>query len=154
MIGAMASFAALVAAAAVQVVHDPAAERPVPAGHVRAAAGAVVAIAIDETVSSKTSAIDQGFVIRLAEPILVDGTVAVPAGIAGKGQVIHAAKARAMGKAGELTLAARSIDCGATAIALRGFRLSGKGDDKAGIILPGRSPQQLARLLPACSLRR
>ena len=139
MIGAMVPLAALMAAVALQATDGSVAETPVPAGHVRIAAGTVVTVAIDETISSKTGAIDQLIAIRLAEPITVDGQVAVPAGVAGKGQVIHAAKARAMGKAGELTLAARTIDCGATPIALRGFRLGGKGDDKTGIIMAGQA---------------
>ena len=93
MIGAMASFAALVAAAASQVADDPV--TPVPAGHIRIAAGTIVTVAIDETISSKTGAIDQMIAIRLAEPILVDGRGGVPARVVGQGQVLHAAQARA-----------------------------------------------------------
>lgn len=141
MIGAWVSLAALMTAGWSQAADDPGAPAalPVPAGHVRIAAGTVVTVAVAETISSKTGAIDQMFAIRLAEPIVIDGKVAVPAGVTGKGQVIHAAKARAMGKAGELTLAARSIDCGTTPLALRGFRLGGKGDDKTGIIVAGQA---------------
>lgn len=114
-------------------------ETPVAEGHVRIPAGTVLTIEIVDALSSKTAQIDQYFAIRLAEPLVINGREMLPAGIAGRGQVIHAAKARAMGKPGELSLAARTLDCGGTAIALRGFRLGGQGKNNSTAIVLGNA---------------
>jgi hypothetical protein len=72
--------------------------------------------------NSKISKMGDFFDIRLAEPIILDGKIVVPAGAVGKGEVIHAAKARAAGKAGELILAARYIEDRGQKIQLRSFK--------------------------------
>lgn len=94
-----------------------------------------VTIELVDAVSSKTAVNDDMFRIRLAADVTVDGVVVLPAGTPGQGQVVHAAKARAMGKGGELTLAARRIDCGGVAVPLRGMRLSVTGDQLPGAAL-------------------
>jgi hypothetical protein len=81
-----------------------------------------VAIAIVEPLNSKTSIIGQSFDIRLVEPIMIDGQIIVPSGTMGKGEVIHAAKARAAGKAGELIIAARYLDYQGTRLPLRSLK--------------------------------
>lgn len=91
-----------------------------------------IVVEIATPLSSKTGVNDQYFAIRLAEDVVIDGRVVVPAGTTGQGQIVHAAKARAMGKAGELILAARRIDCGSVAIPLRTLRLSGTGVSNVG----------------------
>jgi hypothetical protein len=82
----------------------------------------VVDIEITEALSSKTSQIGQMFGIKLAEPVMLDGKILVPAGATGQGEVIHAAKARAAGKPGELIIAARYLDHGGTRLPLRSFK--------------------------------
>lgn len=82
----------------------------------------VVDIDILDNLDSKSSKPGDFFKIRLAEPILIDGRTLVPAGTEGVGQVVHAAKARAAGKAGELILAARYLDFRGTQLKLRSFR--------------------------------
>ena len=104
-------------------------------GYVRLPANTPVDLEIAGTLSSKTSKIDEMFPIRLRSAIMVDGKVIVPAGTTGQGQVVHAAKARAMGKAGELILAARYLDCGDLRITFRGFRLGGVGTDNSTAVL-------------------
>jgi hypothetical protein len=79
-------------------------------------------IEIVDPLNSKTSLIGTFFDIRLAEPVMDNGTVIIPAGISGKGEVIHSAKARAAGKAGELIIAARYLDYYGTRIPLRSFK--------------------------------
>jgi hypothetical protein len=109
---------------------------PGPAqGYVRIPANTPVDLVIAGALSSKTSKIDEMFPIRLLSAIIVDGRIVVPAGTTGQGQVVHAAKARAMGKAGELILAARYLDCGGFHITLRGFRLGASGTDNSDKIL-------------------
>lgn len=109
--------------------------RPVPEGFVRIPANTPVNFEIVEALSSKTSKIDQTFAIRLLDPVTVDGKVVLPAGTAGEGQVVHAAKATGLGKAGELILAARYMQCGDTKIGLRGLKLGGTGEDKTGTLM-------------------
>ncbi len=82
----------------------------------------LVELEILAPLNSKTSKIGEMFPIRLAEPIMVDGKTIVPAGAIGQGEIIHAAKARAAGKAGEMILAARYIEHGGQKITLRSFK--------------------------------
>jgi hypothetical protein len=81
-----------------------------------------VDIEILTPLNSKTSKMGEFFDIRLAEPIMLDGKTIVPAGAVGKGEVIHSAKARAGGKAGELILTARYIEDRGQKILLRSFK--------------------------------
>ncbi|MFC3582143.1 hypothetical protein [Sphingomonas hylomeconis] len=114
----------------------PSAPLPAPApGLIGLAAGTPIELEIAEPLSSKTSKIDAMFAIRVLSPVMAEGKVVIPAGTPGQGQVVHAAKATGLGKAGELILAARFLDCGGTRIALRGFRLGGAGRDHAGKLI-------------------
>jgi hypothetical protein len=113
----------------------PSADLPAPpAGFVRIPADTNVDFEIVDALSSKTSKIDDMFAIRLLDPVTVDGAVLLPAGTMGQGQVVHSAKARALGKAGELILTARYLSCGDTHLALRGFHLSLSGKNKSSQI--------------------
>lgn len=91
-----------------------------------------IAIEIVNPISSKTAQIGETFAIRLFTPIMIDGRVLVPSGTPGGGQVVHAAKAKGGGKAGELILAARYLDYNGVRIPLRALQLSGSGKDKTG----------------------
>jgi hypothetical protein len=88
-----------------------------------------IEIEITDTVNSKTSHTLDSFAFRLAQPLLVDGHVVAPAGTVGVGEVVHAARARAMGKAGELILAARYLQVGETRVPLRTLRYMRQGRD-------------------------
>lgn len=123
--------AAPTASAAQPTVPPPTALSPPPAGFVRIPANTIVDFEIVDPLSSKTSVADQMFAIRLVDPVAIDGATLLPAGTMGQGQIVHAAKARALGKAGELILAARYFSCGEARIALRGFHLGHSGKNKA-----------------------
>lgn len=82
----------------------------------------IVDIEILDPLNSKTSKMEDTFAIRLAKPIVVNDKTIVPAGVMGQGEVIHAAKARAAGKAGEIILTARYLDYKGQRIKLRSFR--------------------------------
>lgn len=75
-----------------------------------------------DAASSRTSSSGELVKIRVAEPLMVDGRVLVPVGTTGVAEVIQASKARMMGKAGELTLAARYIELNGTRIPLKRFQ--------------------------------
>lgn len=99
------------------------------------AAKTVVDIEIAQALDSKTTKPGERFAIKLASPIIVGGRTLVPAGISGEGEVVHAAKARWGGKAGELVLAARYLDCGSTRIALGYFNFGAAGENRTGTAL-------------------
>ena len=84
-------------------------------------------------VSSKTNVKGDKVVIVLAEPLIINGTLAIPAGTRGVAEVLHAAKGGMGGKAGELLIAARHLQLGPDLqIPLRSFRLapvSGKNNE-------------------------
>lgn len=88
-----------------------------------------VTLEIGAPLGSKTSTTGERFPIVLKEPILVDGRVAIPAGAAGEGEVIHAKKAGGSGAAGELVLAARFVRVGDRQLRLRSMRIALAGKD-------------------------
>ncbi len=98
--------------------------------------GTNIELEIIDPQGSKTSQIGAMFAIRLAEPVIIDGRTLITTGALGQGQVVHAAKARMMGKAGELILAARFIEADGIKLPLRTFNFgSGRGTDRAGTAL-------------------
>lgn len=133
----LASAAALGASmAAAQPAEEPApaaAQAPVPPPCCSVPARTPVVIEITDTVNSKANHSRDAFAFRLAEPLMMAGRVLVPAGTPGVGEVVHAARARAMGKAGELILAARYLQLGETRIMLRSLRIGAQqGRDSSG----------------------
>jgi hypothetical protein len=110
---------------------------PLPApssrpGWVRIPAGFPIDIEVVDPLSSKTSVHGDHFAIKLGNPIIIDGHAVVPAGTAGVGEVIDGAKARAMGKAGELIIAARTLDDNGITIPLGHFHFAEAGQDRSG----------------------
>ena len=81
-----------------------------------------VELEILDPASSRTSKIGEKIRIRAAEPVLVNGQVAIPKGAEGHAEVIQAAKARMMGKAGELTLGMPYLMVGGQRVGLKRLR--------------------------------
>ena len=140
------SLAAPVAALLLAAQIEPAARaavEPAPVATADAACCTVPArtpidIEILDTVNSKANATRDSFAFRLAEPLAIDGRIVVPAGTPGVGEVVHAARARAGGKAGELILAARYLDLNGTRIPLRSMRYGrSQGVDNSGAVNAG-----------------
>lgn len=102
---------------------------------VQLCAGQPVEIELLEAVSSERHRNGDRFRIALAEPLMFDGTVIVPAGTTGIGEVIHASSSRAGGKPGELLLAARHLELADGTLPLRAMKLSARGKDKAAAAL-------------------
>jgi hypothetical protein len=110
-----------------------------------------VDIEFTQPVTSKDNHPGDRFTFRLAEPIVVDGRVLAPAGTPGVGEVVHAARARAMGKAGELILAARYLDLGGQRVPLRTFRYGrSQGKDPSGSLMAANTVA--AAVLPIAGL--
>lgn len=111
----------------------PAAAAPAP-GNAAACDGCLtvpaltpVRIELLTTLGSAISKSGDSFPIRLAEPIMIDGKEAVPAGTTGIGEVVHAKKSGGSGAAGELVLAARYLDVDGRRLRLRSMALSSNG---------------------------
>lgn len=92
--------------------------------------GTVVELEIAEPLSTKTAQRGQRFKLRLASAVRIGDAVALPAGIEGVGEVVHADRARAAGKPGELLLAARTLNGPNGEIKLRGFKFGGSGENR------------------------
>ncbi|MDB5678549.1 hypothetical protein [Sphingomonas bacterium] len=96
----------------------------------------VVTIEILVPLNSKTNHIGDTFPIKLVDPVLgPTGEVLLPSGTMGQGEVIHAARARALGKAGEMILAARYFRCGAVQVPLGHFKFGVAGHDNTGTVM-------------------
>ena len=89
----------------------------------------VVELIIEEAVSSDVQKNGDRFPIRVAEDVLAGDVVVIPTGSRGEGEVVHAARSRGGGKAGELILAARYVTVGENEIRLRSFA-GGSGKDR------------------------
>lgn len=82
-----------------------------------------VEIEIEAEIGSNTSKSGDKFPLRLATPLIADGREAIPAGVSGMGEVVHAKKSGAAGAAGELVLAARYLEVDGRRLKLRSLRL-------------------------------
>jgi hypothetical protein len=91
-----------------------------------------VVVRLEELISSKNNKTGDRFRITVAEDVRVGDALVIPAGSAGEGEVVHAAKSGAGGKAGELILAARFVRVGDIDIRLRSFALGVAGKDQTG----------------------
>ncbi len=111
---------------AVQAAADPAMAPSSPIA-TYVPAGTYVYFEILDSLNSKLSKPGDRFRIRTTVPVALGGAAVVPVGALGEGEVIHAARARAAGKAGELILAARFIEHQGRKIALRGFHFAQTG---------------------------
>jgi hypothetical protein len=90
-----------------------------------------VIVRIGEEVSSKIHKPGDQFPITVAEDVRIAEAVVIPAGSVGVGEVIHAAKPGAGGKAGELILAARFLQVADNQVRLRSFALGVAGKDNS-----------------------
>lgn len=96
------------------------------------AAGTEVHLRLLEPVASNTHKRGDRFKLEVAEPIVVDGSVLVPAGSPASGEVVHAAKPGMAGKAAEMILATRSLSVGEHEVRLRSFT-AGNGENRLGL---------------------
>lgn len=101
--------------------------------------------------SSRSSKSGEMIALRLAEPLVIGGHVVVPAGARAFAEVIQASKAGLMGKAGELTFAARYIENGSARIRLKRFGFGpSQGKDPSGALLAINTATAVA--LPVASV--
>jgi len=89
-----------------------------------------VTVRLEQLISSNKNKPCDRFRITVAEDVRVADQLVIPAGSLGEGEVIHAAKSGAGGKAGELILAARFVRVGGIEVRLRSFALGVVGKDQ------------------------
>ena len=108
-----------------------------PATTLRLPALTPIRLRVIGEVSSKTHVKGDKIVIVLADPLRFSETLAIPAGTRGVAEVIHSAKGGMGGKAGELLIAARSLDLAPDIhIPLRSFRLApARGKNNEGLAM-------------------
>lgn len=94
--------------------------------------GTRITLTLGATLSSNESHPGDRFPIELAEPVTLDGKVLLAAGTRGEGEVVHAAKASWGGKAGELIINARFLDCAGVRVPLGKLKFAAAGDNHAG----------------------
>ena len=124
---AQASAAAPAAAPMISVSAVPLSEAVgVPAALTK---GTRVALLIKATLSSSSSHPGDRFPIKLADPVVIDGKIVLAPGAAGEGEVVHAAKARWGGKAGELIVNARFLDCRGVRVPLGKLKFAQAGEN-------------------------
>ena len=117
-------------AAKAQVVDPSAASKP-PVACCVVPVGMPVEIELTQLVTSRTAREGDRFAIKLAQDLVVDGTIVAHAGATGMGEVVDAAPGSIGGRPGKLVLAARWVDGGAVRLPLRSFHLAGSGNDSS-----------------------
>ena len=95
-------------------------------------AGTLVVVETTEPLSAATAVSGAHFGLRLAEPLRFGGTVVLPAGVAGLGEVIDAKPAGFGGRPARLILAARYLESGGVRYPLQSLKLGGGGIDNSG----------------------
>jgi hypothetical protein len=88
-----------------------------------------VLLVIDAEVSSDANKNGDRFPLHVAEAVEQGDIVLIPAGSVGEGEVIHAARSKGGGRAGELILAARFVTVGDNQVRLRSLS-AGSGRDR------------------------
>lgn len=125
-----AAFCGLGGIAPAQAMFDPAPVAVPAPVQTYVPAGTYVDFEILDPLNSKLSKPGDRFRIRTTVPVIHAGAAVIPAGALGEGEVIHAARARAAGKAGELILAARFVEHQGQKVALRSFRFAQAGQSR------------------------
>ncbi len=129
-----ATLAAVLLMATITGSDGAAPDASVPESPLRLELPAKTAIEIEivDSISSKTAKIGDMFDIRLVEPVRVNGHVVLPIGVTGRGEVSHVAKAGWGGKAGELIVMVRYLQCGTDRIPVGRFHFGASGESHFG----------------------
>ena len=116
------------APAVAPVEAPPVASAPAPAVVPK---GTPIIVSFTDLLSTRTSKNDDMFNLKLAEPVMLNGMVVIPAGTPGKGIVIDSAPPGMGGKPGKLVLAARYLDFQGKQIPIKALDMSKGGRDNS-----------------------
>ena len=94
--------------------------------------GTPVLVRLDETLSTEFAEVGDSFSVTVIEDVVSDGTVVIPAGARGKGEVTFVSRKGGFGKGGFLSISLRTLDLGGRTHALDGrYREEGKSNGGA-----------------------
>lgn len=103
---------------------------PVAAAHLPF--GTPVVVVVDEDLSTHERHVGDAFRVFVAEDVVVDGTVVIPKGAIGHGEVTFSTDKGGWGKGGILGIALRTLDLDSGEVQLDGrYREEGKNNDGA-----------------------
>lgn len=95
--------------------------------------GTPIVVEVTELVSTRTAKVGHMFALKLAEPLVWNGTVIIPEGTPGKGEVIDTGKPGMGGKPGKLVLAARYLEFEGRQVPIRALKMRmGARDNVSG----------------------
>lgn len=120
---------------AMDVTADPAAQKITVTTPCCLPAGTLLEIELAEAISSHDRKRGDKFAFKVRTPLMHGEILAVPAGTAGVGEIVHADRARSGGKPGELVLAARYLVLDGTQVPVRGLKLGATGEDRSNSAL-------------------
>jgi hypothetical protein len=99
-------------------------------------AGTKVYFKLDQVVTSKTAKPSDTFTLTVSSDVSSGSSIVIPVGTKASGEVIHAQKARGLGKAGELLVTIRSIDLNGQPIKMRAFQpFQGKNNSTTALAM-------------------
>lgn len=98
-------------------------------------AGTLIALRIDQDLSSRTAKRGDKFPISLAHDLWANDRIVIPTGTRGVGEVIHSAGKGFGGRAGELIVTARYLQVDGRQIPLKNFKLGVAGIDNSNAAL-------------------
>lgn len=138
---ARSTLACVLIACATGIVHaatptlSAPASAPMPAPGALLPANTVVELELSAAVNSRTSRPGDQVSLRVASDVVLGGRVVIATGTPAYGQVVHAQKAGAGGKPGELILAARYLDLPQGRLKLRSnFGVAGARHSVASLV--------------------
>ncbi|MBC7769904.1 MAG: hypothetical protein H7124_14065 [Phycisphaerales bacterium] len=97
---------------------------------IRIPAGTVIQVEFTHILSSHSSQVGQPFALRMVEPIIVDGVVAVLEGAEGGGEVIDAQAGGLGGRQGKLIVSGRHMILNGQRVRIRGLQVVTAGTDR------------------------
>jgi len=129
MMAAALAITTSVAVAQTAAPQAPAAPSPIAPAAITIPALTPVEIEVLADLSSRTSKTGQIFPIRLAQPIMIDGRIVVPAGASGEGEVLNAKRSGMGGASGMLMLIAHNLIIDGRSLPLRSMHIGQTGED-------------------------
>lgn len=95
------------------------------------ASGTPLKVMLNQELTTKTSKIGDQFDVTVLEDVMANGTIVIPKGAVGRGEVTFAADKGGFGRAGVMLIALRTLDLGGKSVALDG-RYREEGDNRNG----------------------
>lgn len=93
--------------------------------------GAEVAVQLSDPIDTRHAKAGDLFNLRLAAPLIIDGQIVLPEGVAGIGRVVQSSGPGIGGKGAKLVVSAEYLTVPGGAVKLKGMQLTGSGKDRS-----------------------